>query len=88
MSSLSNNKYAFVINNDSIFINNNNDAHNAHVKIETKGNVNENDIEFIDCHVKVVDGHFSCHTIKDLCGNDVLGISENALDFKNATISN
>ena len=59
MPTLSDNRQQFVINADSVFLNNNNDKHNSHILIQTKGEVNENDIEFATCNVKVVDGDFS-----------------------------
>ncbi len=88
MPTLSDNKQQFVINADSVFLNNNNDKHNSHILIQTKGAVNENDIEFSTCNVKVVDGDFSTKRIKDLAGNAVIDINTNAIDFKNSAISN
>ena len=88
MPSLSDNKQQFIINSDSIFINNNDDRHNAHVKVKTKGDVNANDLEFIDCHLKIVDGHLATKKITDLAGNSIIDISTNSIDFNNVTISN
>ncbi len=88
MPTLSDNKQQFVINADSIFLNNNNDAHNSHIIVETKGGVNENDVEFKTCNVKIVDGDLSTKKIKDLAGNSIMTINTNAIDFNNVSISN
>lgn len=88
MPTLSDNKEQFVINADSIFLNNRDDRHNSHIVFHTSGIVNENDIEFSSCNVKVLDGDFSTKRINDLSGNAVMEFNSGTIDFKNSTINN
>ncbi len=88
MPTLSDNKTEFIINSDSIFINNRNDNHNDHIVIRTKGNLDDNDIQFENCNVKLNQGHLSCQEFIDANGNTLISFGENSINFHNKTIQN
>ncbi len=88
MPTLSDNKTEFIINSDSIFINNRNDNHNEHIVIRTKGQLDDNDVQFENCNVKLNQGHLSCQEYIDTSGNTLMSFSENTINFHNKTIQN
>jgi len=85
---LSNNHSTFIINSDKIFINNNDDRHNEHISITTKGNLGDNDIEFDKCNLTIKDGALKLPKIQDFSGNDLLTFAHNSINFNNRTVQN
>jgi len=85
---LSDNHSTFVINSDKILINNNDDRHNSHISISTKGNLGDNDIEFDECNLTIKDGSLKLPKIQDFSGNDLLTFSQNSINFNNKIVQN
>jgi len=88
MPTLNDNVKTTVIHGDDILFSNNDDKHNDHVNLRTTGNLGENDIHFLKCNVKILDGDLSTKNIKDLVGNNIITIGTNSIDFNNASVSN
>jgi len=88
MPTLNDNVKTTVIHGDDILFSNNGDKHNDHVNLRTSGNLGENDIDFVECNVKISDGDFSTKNIKDLSGNDILTLNSNNIDFNNVSVTN
>ena len=83
-----------IVQGDSILIENNNDISNPHIQVITAGQLNDNDIELVNCNVNVKSGGFvkapeiRTSVIKDVAGNTTMTLSSTAIDFHSKTINN
>ncbi len=88
MPTLNDNVKTTVIHGDDILFSNNDDKHHDHVNLRTSGDLGANDIHFLKCNVKILDGDLTTKNIRDLEGNSVITVGTNSIDFNSVSVTN